>query len=138
MTALNPDLNTWKHVAKWSESTDFLKEDDEEEQIQSGKTPTADISSEAASQTDIQGHMRGLMDRLRLSPLTSGDAALNEVRAVREAKRLVTDAKLERRKAAAQQSGAKPGGEWESAVQRSPSICFAFFVIGIRLQISSA
>merc|ERR1719353_1343754 len=65
--------------------------------------PSEDV---AEVTTDIQQQVRGMMDSFRrrnddAAELKPPDAALNEVQAMREAKQLVADAQLARRKAAA-------------------------------------
>ena len=105
VTALKLELNVWTHVGAW------VPPDARQRGDGKGMEQAAFTSEDVAEvTTDIQQQVRGMMESFRRSREPSSDAgtppdaALNEVQALREAKRLVADAQLARRKAAAQRA----------------------------------
>jgi NhaP-type Na+/H+ or K+/H+ antiporter len=110
VTALKHDLNVWTHVGAWVPPDARPRGDD-------GAMEQAAFTSEDVAEvtTDIQQQVRGMMDSFRRSKedaaekTAPADAALNEVQALRDAKRLVADAQLARRKAAAQRASPAKG-----------------------------
>jgi len=110
VTALRHELNVWTHVGAWVPDAARAKGGGP------GLEQAAFTTEEAAEvTTDIQQQVRGMMDSFRRSREEAAelkpppDAALNEVQAMREAKRLVADAQLARRKAAAQRASPAKG-----------------------------
>jgi len=110
VTALRHELNVWSHVGAWVPADARARGDAKElEQAAFTTEEVAEVTS------DIQQQVRGMMDSFRRSREEAAelkpppDAALNEVQALREAKRLVADAQLARRKAAAQRASPAKG-----------------------------
>jgi NhaP-type Na+/H+ or K+/H+ antiporter len=109
VTALRHELNVWTHVGAWVPDARAKGGGPGLEQAAFTTEDVAEVT------TDIQQQVRGMMDSFRRSREEAAelkpppDAALNEVQAMREAKQLVADAQLARRKAAAQRASPAKG-----------------------------